>query len=175
MLAVICFWRMTLTDSGHGQQLHQPDGQGHLYCWGKPFSEKSGRTEKDAIIILYIVVHPFRSGGAIRLPSSCRFCCGTASECHALRLKRTWFGENKKQFGYKDARVSAIKILSCGPWCAYRLNMTCVGQDEIGFKTCPRQRNQWLCMTHCLSTSKGVKDFKVQTKNQPSRESLMKG
>lgn len=41
-------------------------------------------------------VHPFRSGGAIRLPSSCRFCCGSASECHALRLKRTWFGENKK-------------------------------------------------------------------------------
>jgi len=38
MLAVIFFWRMTLTDSGHGQQLHQPDGQGHLYCWGKPFS-----------------------------------------------------------------------------------------------------------------------------------------
>eukprot|EP00434_Breviolum_minutum_P040097 symbB.v1.2.035625.t1/scaffold4844.1/size33976/5 len=28
MLAVIFFWRMTLTDSGHGQQLHQPDGQG---------------------------------------------------------------------------------------------------------------------------------------------------
>lgn len=35
---LISFWCMTLTDSGHGQQLHQPDGQGHLYCWGKPFS-----------------------------------------------------------------------------------------------------------------------------------------
>ncbi len=60
------------------------------------FFGKTGRMEKDAIIILYIVVHPFRSGGAIRLPSSCRFCFGTASECHALRLKRTWLGENKK-------------------------------------------------------------------------------
>ncbi len=39
-----------------------------------------------------------------------------------------------------------------------QFEMTCVGQDEIGFKTCPRQRNQWLCMTHCLSTSNGMKE-----------------
>ena len=42
----VIFWHMTLTDSGHGKQLHQPDGQGHrmlgqafLFSFGF-FSEK---------------------------------------------------------------------------------------------------------------------------------------